>query len=160
MKATKKHAALLSALVIPALLAGCKSKPVGALPSAAETRGASNIFVGLWETNGVDNNLDHRIYKLTNTNQWESYVVKDGAVMSGIPSSKGTYSYRGSVLFLHTIMPPDAFVYQDVASNFGISMYTVSFRLDGGVLKSRERFQITLRPVSTDSETLMDKLNP
>jgi hypothetical protein len=146
----EKYAAFLFALVIPLLLAGCKSKPIEALPSVAETRNASNPFIGLWEVslgrsyiyNYMYKMYSRRIYKFTNTRQWESYYVRDGVIEPIYDlRSRGTYTYRGSVLYMTYV--------NYLGDVYGSTWVTNMGRLDGDALKFSKDF--ILHRVSADS---------
>jgi len=106
----EKYAAFLFALAILALLAGCT--PYTSLYDAltsAKTRGANNPFVGFWvlERTGAGNHAsaydnNRTIYKFTDDNRWESYVVYSDDVITPRLGYQfnGTYSYRGSDLYM------------------------------------------------------------
>jgi hypothetical protein len=159
MKMAGKYTALSFALLLPALLAGCKSKPVEVMPSAAETRVADNPFVGLWvlEPNKKDGDRafarlwswrsgtqtpDDRsyrfVYKFTNTNRWELYTVADGKVMPEL-CLNGTYKYRGSVLCM--IYKPQSqpeiwpFIHGSEPTWSSGSLVVDTGKLDGDVIK-------------------------
>ena len=103
-----KHAAFLFALVIPVLFVSCT--PYLSLYDAltsAKTRDTSNPFVGLWlleRTRAgiappVYNN-NSTIYKFADDNRWESYAVYPDGTITPRLGYNGTYSYRGSVLYI------------------------------------------------------------
>jgi len=129
MKTTEKHAAFLLTLLIPILFTGCKSNPIEILPSATETPDASNNFVGVWERiDRRDHNLRH-IYIFTDKNNWESYAVYQG-IVSPYPYKTGTYTYRGSHLFMTYI------VYWGNYGHASASSYdTIIAVIDGDELK-------------------------
>ncbi|MDR2697934.1 MAG: hypothetical protein LBB40_05610 [Holophagales bacterium] len=140
MTTTEKRMAFLFALVIPALLAGCKPRP--ALLSTAETRerDANNPFVGLWEweANGRNTNNERYFYKFTDKYRWEYYVVIDDAFIDYRHRPVGNYTYKGSVLYMMSLAS-------------GGFMGVVTYRkgkLEGGALKFGKS---TFRPVSADS---------
>ncbi|MDR2697933.1 MAG: hypothetical protein LBB40_05605 [Holophagales bacterium] len=137
MKTTKKRMAFLFALVIPALLAGCKPRP--ALLSTA-ARDANNPFVGLWEweADGRNTNNKRYFYKFTDKYRWEYYAIRDGMFIDYY--RQGTYTYRGSVLYMMR-MVVDAFYGMDTLTDR-------DGRLEGGALKFGKS---TFRPVSADS---------
>jgi len=155
METTKKHSALLFALVIPALLAGCK--PYGslfeALISANETLDASNSFVGVWELHRHGPvsvySAKRYIYEITGTGRWEFCVVFPNGYIE--PLMSGTYNYRGSVLYMTHLIH---YHYADVGINYAVRGPSVlpvvnEWRLDGNELKM-DKTLTTLRRISED----------
>jgi len=92
MKATVIHTALVLAFVAPALLLGCKSKPVEIAP--APSAPVSRSFAGIWE--GRDKSGTICSVRFT-ASEWEAHVEKYGAKMR---LARGTYTFIGSTFDL------------------------------------------------------------
>jgi len=162
MKTVGKRTALLSTLVLPVLLTGCKSKPIEASPSASETRRAIPNFVGLWEyLSGLDKNDVRSIYRLMDANQWVHYIVRDAAIIAFPDRTSynrrfdtGTYRYKAPYLYMNLggLYAPGFDGTADGLARYGGEMNGTfdkwKFKFEGGVLKNtyRPRFYPYLLP--------------
>jgi len=129
MKTTVRLAPFLLAFALPALLVGCKSKPVKAeRRSAFGTNAGHSIFIGLWQ--GSNKNGDIYFFKFTNTD-WESQIDRNGVIQ---PYYKGTYTHEGTFLNLRITHEVNLRT-MDWKPETGNLPQNISGRIEGNVLK-------------------------